>query len=45
MVEDDHGHDALLVRSLPREGYAVDAVANGEDALWSVLEINYEPSF
>jgi two-component system OmpR family response regulator len=42
VVEDDPGMTALLVRSLQREGYAVDAVDNGEDALWSVLEIDYD---
>src|ERR671919_2108791 len=42
VVEDDPGMTALLVRSLRREGYAVDAVASGEDALWSVLEIEYD---
>jgi two-component system, OmpR family, response regulator len=42
VVEDDPGMTALLVRSLQREGYAVDAVDNGEDALWSVLEIKYD---
>jgi two-component system, OmpR family, response regulator len=42
VVEDDPGMTALLVRSLQREGYAVDSVANGEDALWSVLEIDYD---
>ena len=42
VVEDDPGMTALLVRSLRREGYAVDAVDNGEDALWSALEIDYD---
>jgi two-component system OmpR family response regulator len=42
VVEDDPGMTALLVRSLQREGYAVDAADNGEDALWSVLEIDYD---
>jgi two-component system OmpR family response regulator len=42
VVEDDPGMTRLLVRSLQREGYAVDAVGNGEDALWSVLEIDYD---
>ncbi len=42
VVEDDPGMAALLVRSLQREGYAVDAVDNGEDALWSVLEADYD---
>jgi two-component system, OmpR family, response regulator len=42
VVEDDPGMAALLVRSLQREGYAVDAAANGADALWSVVENDYD---
>jgi two-component system OmpR family response regulator len=42
VVEDDPGMAALLVRSLRREGYAVDAADNGEDALWSVRENDYD---
>src|SRR6266545_3124058 len=42
VVEDDPGMAALLVRSLQREGYAVDAAANGADALWSALENDYD---
>jgi two-component system OmpR family response regulator len=42
VVEDDPGMASLLVRSLQREGYAVDAVDNGEDALWSATEIEYD---
>ncbi len=42
VVEDDPGMAALLVRGLRREGYAVDVVGNGEDALWSVLENDYD---
>jgi two-component system, OmpR family, response regulator len=42
VVEDDPGMAALLVRSLRREGYAVDAVDSGEDALWSVRENDYD---
>ena len=42
VVEDDPGMQALLVRSLQREGYAVDAVGTGEDALWSVTENEYD---
>lgn len=42
VVEDNTGMAALLVRSLQREGYAVDAVDNGEDALWSALENDYD---
>ncbi|GAA4629645.1 two-component system response regulator TcrA [Actinoallomurus vinaceus] len=32
----------MLVRALRRAGYSVDAVAYGEDAMWSVLEIDYD---
>ena len=42
VVEDDPGMAAMLVRSLQREGYAVDAAETGEDALWSVLENDYD---
>ena len=42
VVEDDPGMSALLVRSLQREGYAVDAVDNGEDALWMASENDYD---
>ena len=33
---------ALLLRGLRREGYSIDAVTSGEDAMWSVLEIDYD---
>ncbi|WP_345433591.1 response regulator transcription factor [Actinoallomurus vinaceus] len=42
LVEDDPGMSAMLVRALRRAGYSVDAVAYGEDAMWSVLEIDYD---
>jgi two-component system OmpR family response regulator len=42
VVEDDPGMAALLVRSLQREWYAVDAAANGADALWNALENDYD---
>jgi two-component system OmpR family response regulator len=42
VVEDNPGMATLLVRSLQREGYAVDAVDNGQDALWSALENDYD---
>jgi two-component system, OmpR family, response regulator len=42
VVEDDPGMAALLVRGLQREGYAVDAVDNGSDALWSAQENDYD---
>jgi two-component system OmpR family response regulator len=42
LVEDDPGMAALLLRSLRREGFSVDAVADGEDAMWSALETDYD---
>ncbi|XVQ06544.1 response regulator transcription factor [Spirillospora sp. CA-255316] len=42
VVEDDPGMAALLVRGLRREGYAVDTAATGQDALWRVLEYDYD---
>lgn len=42
VVEDDPGMAALLVRGLQREGYAVDAAANGTDALWNATENDYD---
>jgi two-component system, OmpR family, response regulator len=42
LVEDDPGMTAMLLRGLRREGYSVDAVSGGEDALWSVSEIDYD---
>jgi two-component system OmpR family response regulator len=42
LVEDDPGMSALLLRGLQREGYSVDSVAVGQDALWSVLETDYD---
>ncbi|MQA78786.1 MAG: response regulator [Streptosporangiales bacterium] len=42
VVEDDVGMASLLVRGLRREGYAVDTAADGDSALWSVLENDYD---
>jgi two-component system OmpR family response regulator len=42
LVEDDPGMSALLLRGLQREGYSVDAVTAGQDAVWSVLETDYD---
>jgi two-component system OmpR family response regulator len=42
LTEDDPAMTAMLVRALHREGYSVDAVASGEDAIWSVEEIDYD---
>jgi two-component system OmpR family response regulator len=33
---------AILVRGLRREGYAVDMAGNGEDAVWSLIENDYD---
>lgn len=33
---------ALLLRGLQREGYSVDSVTAGQDALWRVLETDYD---
>lgn len=42
LVEDDPGMSALLLRGLQREGYSVDSVTAGQDALWRVLETDYD---
>lgn len=42
VVEDDSGMAEVLVRGLRREGYAVDLAETGEDALWGVLENDYD---
>jgi two-component system OmpR family response regulator len=42
LVEDDPGMTTVLLRGLRREGYSVDAVTGGEDAMWSVLETDYD---
>ncbi|TMR89019.1 response regulator transcription factor [Nonomuraea basaltis] len=42
VVEDDPGMSRMLIRGLRREGYAVDPAGNGEDALWSVMENDYD---
>jgi len=39
VVEDDLKMAALLRRALEREGYAVDVVGTGEDALWAAEEL------
>jgi len=33
---------SLLVRGLRGEGYAIDAVTDGQDAMWSALETDYD---
>jgi two-component system, OmpR family, response regulator len=42
LVEDDPAMAAMLVRSLRREGYAVDAVGTGADAVWGITETDYD---
>ena len=42
VVEDDGAMARLLRRALASEGYAVDVVGNGTDALWSGTENDYD---
>ena len=42
VVEDDVKMASLLKRGLEREGYAVDVVSTGEDALWAGREFPYD---
>jgi two-component system OmpR family response regulator len=42
VVEDNPRMASMLLRSLQREGYAVDVAGNGEDALWHVQENAYD---
>ncbi len=42
VVEDEPKMAELLRRGLEHEGYAVDTVHNGEDALWAATETNYD---
>ena len=42
LVEDDPPMAAMLTRSLRREGYAVDAVGTGADAVWGITETDYD---
>src|SRR5439155_22180825 len=42
VLEDSIKMAALLKRGLGREGYAVDLVDNGEDALWMAGENDYD---
>jgi two-component system OmpR family response regulator len=42
VVEDDPAMSAMLTRSLRREGYAVDPVGTGTDAVWSITETAYD---
>jgi two-component system, OmpR family, response regulator len=42
VVEDDPAMSDLLRRALGKEGYAVDTVDNGTDAIWSINETDYD---
>jgi two-component system, OmpR family, response regulator len=42
VVEDEPAMADLLQRALSKEGHAVDVVGNGEDAIWSGTEIDYD---
>jgi two-component system OmpR family response regulator len=42
VVDDDPAMAAMLTRSLRREGYAVDPVGTGTDAVWSITETAYD---
>jgi two-component system OmpR family response regulator len=42
VVEDDPAMSSMLCRGLRREGYAVDSVDNGTDAVWTISESDYD---
>ena len=42
LVEDDPAMADMLTRSLRRRGYAVDAVGTGTDAVWGIVETDYD---
>jgi len=42
VVEDDPAMAAMLTRSLRRQGYAVDPVGTGTDAVWGIVETDYD---
>jgi two-component system OmpR family response regulator len=42
VVEDDPAMAAMLTRGLRREGYAVDTVGTGVDAVWTIVETPYD---
>jgi two-component system OmpR family response regulator len=42
LVEDDTAMAAMLTRTLRREGYAVDPVGTGADAVWGITETDYD---
>jgi two-component system, OmpR family, response regulator len=42
VVEDDPAMAAMLTRGLRRAGYAVDTVATGTDAVWTIVENSFD---
>ena len=42
VVEDEPKMAALIKRGLSGEGHAVDVVSNGDDAIWSATEVDYD---
>jgi two-component system, OmpR family, response regulator len=42
IVEDEAKMAGLLRRGLEREGFAVDAIANGEEAVWKAEAVGYD---
>ena len=42
VVEDDPAMSAMLTRGLRRSGYAVDTAATGTDAVWTIVETDYD---
>jgi two-component system OmpR family response regulator len=42
VVEDDPAMSSMLCRGLRREGYAVDSVDDGADAVWTISESDYD---
>src|SRR4051794_5164790 len=42
VVEDERGLAAILRKGLTTEGFAVEVVHNGEDAVWAATESNFD---
>jgi two-component system OmpR family response regulator len=42
VVEDDAAMASMVVRGLRRAGYAVDTVATGTDAVWTIVENDFD---
>src|ERR1700759_299540 len=42
VVEDDPAMAAMVARGLRREGYAVDVVDTGTDAVWTIVETDFD---